>query len=282
MEPKEKIHVTAVILAGGRGNRMNSDIPKQYLTIHDRPVLYYSLKAFSEHPMVEHIVLVTGAGEEEYCRKEIVERYRIDKVSAIVAGGAERFDSVQNGLKAVSDRLSANQNGRKTGSDRLSTAQNSREAVMNGSDVSSDSPVIEETATERTIVMIHDGARPCVTREIIDRAIEGVIRYGACVSSMPVKDTIKIADEEGFADSTPDRSRLWLIQTPQSFDLELIQSAYEAFRRDPEHFATDDAMLVERYTDRRVKLVLGDYRNIKITTPEDMILAEAFLHREDQ
>lgn len=247
MEPKEKIRVTAVILAGGRGNRMNSDIPKQYLMIHDRPVLYYSLKAFSEHPMVEYIVLVTGAGEEEYCRKEIVERYRIDKVSAIVSGGAERFDSVQNGLNAVSD----------------------------GSDS-------EGTENDRRIVMIHDGARPCVTSEIIDRALEGTLRYGACVSAMPVKDTIKVVDEEDFAESTPDRSRLWLIQTPQSFDLELIRRAYEAFRCDPRHFATDDAMLVERYTDRRVKLVRGDYRNIKITTPEDMILAEAFLPREDQ
>ena len=245
MEQKGKTHVTAVILAGGRGKRMNSDIPKQYLMIRDRPVLYYSLKAFSEHPMVEHIVLVTGAGDEEYCRKEIVGRYRVEKVSAIVPGGAERYDSVQNGLKAVSE-------------------------------ISSDG------SAESTIVMIHDGARPCVTREIIDRAIEGATRYGACVSAMPVKDTIKIADEEGFAESTPDRNRLWLIQTPQSFDLELILRAYEAFRRDPEQFATDDAMLVERYTDKHVKLVFGDYRNIKITTPEDLIPAEAFLSREEQ
>ncbi|MBO4389696.1 MAG: 2-C-methyl-D-erythritol 4-phosphate cytidylyltransferase [Lachnospiraceae bacterium] len=244
MEHNTNIRVTAVVLAGGRGNRMKSDIPKQYLEIMDRPVLYYSLAAFAAHPAVDDIVLVTGAGEEDYCRQEIVDRFHIEKVKAVVAGGAERYDSVQNGLLAV-------------------------EGLMKEAEASQ--------GTLRQIVMIHDGARPCVTAEIIDRALSDVIRYGASVVAMPVKDTIKVADPEGFAASTPDRSLLWLIQTPQSFDYDLIRKAYDAFRADSSRGATDDAMLVERYTDRKVKLTPGDYRNIKITTPEDMILAEAFL-----
>ena len=127
-----------------------------------------------------------------------------------------------------------------------------------------------------SMVLIHDGARPMLTRQMIDESIEGARRYGACVMAVPSKDTVKIADGDGFAQSTPDRSRVWLIQTPQSFDYDLIRSAYEA-REEAGWAATDDASVVERYTDVRVKLIMGDYRNIKITTPEDIRLAESFI-----
>lgn len=130
---------------------------------------------------------------------------------------------------------------------------------------------------EDGIVLIHDGARPLVNGEIIARAVDGVREFSACVASMPVKDTIKAADAEGFSASTPDRSTLWQIQTPQAFRFGLIYRAYEkVFAPGTDRSRiTDDAMVVELMTDTKVKFIEGSYSNIKVTTPEDMIIAEA-------
>ena len=130
---------------------------------------------------------------------------------------------------------------------------------------------------EQRIVFIHDGARPLVNGEIIARAVDGAREYSACVASMPVKDTIKAADAEGFSASTPDRSTLWQIQTPQAFRFGLIYRAYEkVFAPGTDRSRiTDDAMVVELMTDTKVKFIEGRYSNIKVTTPEDMIIAEA-------
>lgn len=232
-----KRKTAAVVLAAGQGSRMKSDVHKQYLLLQGRPVLYYSLKAFEES-FVDEIVLVTGAGEISYCRKEIVEKYGLRKVSRIVEGGRERYHSVFCGLQALDDC---------------------------------------------GYVFIHDGARPFITGEILERAYEAVQKENACVVGMPVKDTIKLVDEDRYADSTPRRDRMWLIQTPQVFSFDLVRGAYAAFLEKEEMFleqgmkVTDDAMLVEQFTNTRIKLVEGSYENIKITTPEDMIVAEAFL-----
>lgn len=131
-------------------------------------------------------------------------------------------------------------------------------------------------------VLIHDGARPCVTNEIIEAAINGARTYRACVVGMPVKDTIKIADEEGFAAATPERGRLWQIQTPQAFAYCLIMSAYEKLMESEEaqRKITDDAMVVETMAGERVRLIYGDYGNIKVTTPEDMELVQVLLKRK--
>lgn len=136
-----------------------------------------------------------------------------------------------------------------------------------------------KAAGDCDIVLIHDGARPLIDREMIHNAIDGAAVYGACVLAMPVKETIKSADSEEFAAETPDRSRLWGIQTPQAFDYQLILHAYEALFAHPEcqHGITDDAMVVETMTDRRVKLIRGSYSNIKVTTPEDMVIAQVLL-----
>ncbi len=133
-----------------------------------------------------------------------------------------------------------------------------------------------------THVLIHDGARPLITEKIIRDAMEGAAEYEACVIAVPVKDTIKVADEERFAAETPRRDRLWQIQTPQAFSYSLISAAYEKLmsREEYQQGVTDDAMVVESMTDRKVKLIMGDYTNIKVTTPEDMVLAEAFLRMQ--
>lgn len=231
----EKQKYTAIILAAGSGKRMNSKVHKQYLIIQDRPVLYYSLKAF-EDSAVDEIVLVVGKGEEKFCRKEIVDKYGISKVKAIVEGGKERYHSVFEGLKQTSDA---------------------------------------------DYVLIHDGARPFVNQDIIRRCMQEVQKYQACVVGMPVKDTIKIADEEGYAKQTPDRKNVWMIQTPQTFSYALIYEAYEEMLKTEDAAITDDAMVLERTKGKKSKLIGGSYRNIKITTPEDLLIANVYLQHPE-
>lgn len=231
----EKQKYTAIILAAGSGKRMNSKVHKQYLIIQDRPVLYYSLKAF-EDSAVDEIVLVVGKGEEKFCRKEIVDKYGISKVKAIVEGGKERYHSVFEGLKQTSDA---------------------------------------------DYVLIHDGARPFVNQDIIRRCMQKVQKYQACVVGMPVKDTIKIADEEGYAKQTPDRKNVWMIQTPQTFSYALIYEAYEEMLKTEDTAITDDAMVLERIKGKKSKLIEGSYRNIKITTPEDLLIANVYLQHPE-
>lgn len=225
----------AIVLAAGRGSRMNNDVAKQYLPIKGKPVIWYSLTAFERCPFIDEIVLVTDSEEIGYCQKEIVEKYGFRKVKQVVEGGRERYHSVYQGILAAGDC---------------------------------------------DYIYIHDGARPFLSGEILERARDSVCANHACVVGMPVKDTIKLSDEEDFCVETPDRSRLWQIQTPQVFEGELIRRAYgrlmEALGRGETVPVTDDAMVVEQMTDVKVKLTRGDYRNIKITTPEDLKLAELF------
>lgn len=222
---------TAIVLAAGAGKRMQSAVHKQYLLLAGRPVLYYALKAFEESK-ISDIILVVGAGETAYCQKEIVEKYGLQKVSAVVEGGKERYHSVYEGLKKAE-----------------------------GADY----------------VLIHDGARPFVSQEIIQRSVECVEQYEACVVGMPVKDTIKVVRADGIAEATPERSKLWQIQTPQSFSYPMILDAYEKILAQKDETITDDAMVLERITGHPVKVIEGSYQNIKITTPEDLLVAEAYL-----
>lgn len=225
----------AIVLSAGNGSRMKSDIPKQYLPLIEKPVIYYSLMAFQNSP-VDEIILVSGANDIEYCRKEIVERYGLSKVTKIVAGGKERYDSVYEGL----------------------------------------------CATDAEYVLIHDGARPVLTSHLIDRMIQGVETTGACIAAMPVKDTIKLSDEHKQVSSTPDRKHLWMVQTPQCFARTLLEESYEILKckqKAGENVPdiTDDAMIVEYATGKKITLVEGAYTNLKITTPEDLAVAEIFL-----
>lgn len=132
------------------------------------------------------------------------------------------------------------------------------------------------------IVLIHDGARPLINNEIIERSIEGTIKSDACVVGVPVKDTIKRANKEGYIIDTPNRSELWITQTPQSFKTDLVKMAYKKMKEELEKGnttlnITDDAMVVEEFTTNQVRFVQGDYKNIKVTTPEDINIAELFI-----
>ena len=138
-----------------------------------------------------------------------------------------------------------------------------------------------QRARESDYVLIHDGARPFVTKEIIERTLEGAKIYGASIAGMPAKDTIKIADENGFSGFTPERSKVWMIQTPQTFSYTLIYEAYHKLiaeeKKGQNISVTDDAMVLETMSGKPTKLVEGSYENIKITTPSDLQIAEAFI-----
>jgi 2-C-methyl-D-erythritol 4-phosphate cytidylyltransferase len=125
--------------------------------------------------------------------------------------------------------------------------------------------------------MIHDGARPLVDKALVGRCYEAAKRYGACVAGVPVKDTIKNVDRNGAVVDTPNRASLWQIQTPQSFQYDKIMEAYARMMEQEDTGITDDSMVMERYGDTICHVVEGDYRNIKITTPEDLVVAQAYL-----
>lgn len=133
-----------------------------------------------------------------------------------------------------------------------------------------------KAASDAELVLIHDGARPLVTEKIIEDSIQAAAEYRACAVGMPVKDTIKIADENQYAVRTPERRLVWQIQTPQAFSYSLLKKAYDLLMSDETYQKgiTDDAMVVETMLGVPIKLVEGSYSNIKVTTPEDMDIAE--------
>lgn len=137
---------------------------------------------------------------------------------------------------------------------------------------------LKQVSEDTEIVLIHDGVRPFVTEEILEDSIAVALEMGGCVAGVPAKDTIKVCNAENIAVATPDRSTLWQIQTPQTFRKDLILQAYEAAKADG-FIGTDDASLAE-HSGYPVKVIMGSYRNIKITTKEDMLIGEAFLKEE--
>lgn len=138
---------------------------------------------------------------------------------------------------------------------------------------------LEACSADTEYVFIHDGARPFITEDIIKRTKEGVIVYGACIAGMPSKDTVKIIDENNIVSATPERSRVWSVQTPQVFLYSLIKEAHDTARSVSMQGITDDAMVVEQYKNTPVHIVEGAYENIKITTPEDILVAEKILEK---
>ncbi|MCR5742459.1 MAG: 2-C-methyl-D-erythritol 4-phosphate cytidylyltransferase [Lachnospiraceae bacterium] len=227
---------TAIVLAGGRGSRMNSDIPKQYLKIGDYTLLHYTLTAF-EQSHVDDIVVVCGAGDEEYVKRNIVLPGEITKVSVIVSGGKERYNSVYNGLLAC------------RGTDK---------------------------------VLVHDGARCLVSPWLIDKIIAKLNHVNAVIAAVPVKDTIKCVDASGRVTATPKRSELMAVQTPQGFKYDKLLAANEKMFEliaggadEAELAITDDACIMERFSDEQVYVIAGSDSNIKVTTPEDLEFVRA-------
>ena len=221
----------AIIPAGGAGLRLGSSIAKQYLLLDGVPVLARTIKIFQQAKIINEIILVVPEDDLISVKKQLLDKYDLTKVRAIVAGGRQRQDSVQNGLSAIADRCD--------------------------------------------VVVLHDGVRPLLTEEMISKVVAGAKSCGAASIGVKVKDTVKQTVDSDLVAATLPRNNLWLTQTPQAFTFDVLQKAYAAAVCD-KFYGTDDASLVERIG-VRVKMIAGSYENIKITTPDDLIIAEAFI-----
>ncbi len=223
---------TAIVLAAGKGSRMKAGINKQFLELEDKPVIAHTLEVFNRCDEIQEIIVVTASEELDYFQQNIIEKYKLNKIKKLVAGGAERQESAYLGIKAASEYSE--------------------------------------------ILLIHDGARPFVSHQTILDCIREARLHGAVSAGMPSKDTIKLLDQEGFVEVTPPRNRVWLTQTPQAFQRDILLKAHEAalIRASA---ATDDAMLAE-LLGYKVKMVEASYENIKITTPEDLIIAKQLIN----
>lgn len=233
------MRTVAVILAGGSGKRMGGGRNKVLLDLAGQPVLAWSLEAFSKHPQVTAILVVSRKEDQEAIRELCRGVGRSDglgdkKIKDVIEGGAERHDSVANAVQYLS-AIGLNSDDR---------------------------------------VLIHDGARPLVTSVIIDRCLKSLADYQAVVPGVPVKETVKRV-RDGIVLGTLERDLLQAVQTPQGFRFGALQQAHWQAREDS-YQGTDDVSLAERIG-IQVALFEGDYRNIKVTTPEDLVVAAAYL-----
>jgi len=223
----------ALIVAAGRGRRAATPgaPPKQYARLAGQMVLTRTLALFCAHPRVDHVLTVISEAHRDGYEAAASALPDRAKLLPPVAGGAERQNSVLNGLHALADAAP-------------------------------------------DCVLIHDAARPLTPPDVISRVIDGVATHGASIAAVPVADTLKRSQNELIA-GTLDRTGLWRAQTPQGFSYEAIRSAHEAAARTDETF-TDDASIAE-WAGLCVGLAMGSERNLKITSPEDMALAESLI-----
>lgn len=230
--------VTAVIFAGGVGTRMQSgSTPKQFLTLNDKPILIYTLEKFQNNPNVDAIVLACVESHIEVCR-QLVEKFGITKLkpSSVVVGGATGQESIYHGLKAA--------------------------AALSQSD--------------DDIVLIHDGVRPLIDDDIINRNIDCVVKNRNAITSVECKETVVLVDDCDKIDTVVDRSRARLARAPQSFYLKDILSVHEKAIKDGMTTAIDSATLMRTYG-HDLHVVIGKSENIKITTPDDYYVFKAIL-----
>lgn len=212
------------------------NVKKPYISLIGKPILAHTLLIFQNCSLVNEIVVVVAAGDEQTCIQDIIAPYGIDKANKVVEGGNTRQESVLNGLQVVN--------------------------------------------SDTDMVIVHDCARPFVTDSMIRDVLEAASQWGASTVAIPVKNTIKEADDEAFVVNTVDRRRLWSIQTPQGFKYKSLLQAHFHARKNKIN-VTDDASLIEEMGEHRVKLVMGTSENIKITTPGDIAIAEAILESRE-
>lgn len=225
------MHVNAVIVAAGKGRRMQHDRPKQFLPLAGRPLLLRTLDRFAQVDVIRRVILVTSAADQAECRALLDADGPRPTPTVVVEGGARRQDSVRCGLAAL--------------------------------DAACD------------IVAIHDAARPFVGVETIAHSIRAAAETGAALVATPARDTLKRVGSDAIVSETLSRQDVWLAQTPQTFQVALIREAHQ-LAQEQGVTATDDAGLVERLG-RPVRVVPGDALNFKITTQDDLALAEALL-----
>lgn len=237
----------AVVAAGGLSKRMalKSGESKQYLRLGQYPVIYYALKAFEEAKTIERVAVATRREDINRLR-ELVKRQGFSKVCAIVEGGKERQDSIYNAVEALAREIET----------------------------------LPQRKRQRAVMLIHDGARPFIRPDEIDRIAEQARKFGAAVPATKLKDTVKVIDKtRECVSATLDRSTLMQVQTPQGFRAERIIAAHRKAQQE-KFYATDDAALIEKFfPEQPIKIFEMGYHNLKITTPEDLDLAKAMLKR---
>jgi len=218
-----------IIVAGGKGLRMGSDIPKQFLPIGGKPVLMRTLKRFREYSEKLQIILVLPEAQQDYWR-QLCEQYHFEVKYLLANGGQTRFHSVQNGLALIPDNAQG-------------------------------------------VVGVHDGVRPFPSIEVIRDCYDTAREKKAVIPVIPIVETVRHIEGEGSV--TVPRGDYRLVQTPQTFDIQLLKAA----NRQPYNDGfTDDASVVESYG-YQITLVEGNRENIKITTPYDMLVAEALIDK---
>ena len=222
----------AIIVAGGKGLRMGTDIPKQFLPVAGLPVLMRTMQRFREYSEELHIILVLPKAQQDYW-SELCRKYDFNVLHSIADGGETRFHSVRNGLDLV-------------------------------------------PCDAAGVVGVHDGVRPFPSVSVIAKCYEAARNSEAAIPVVPVVETVRETD--GEASHTVPRDRYRLVQTPQTFTVELLKRAYEQEYTD---MFTDDASVVEALG-HRIALVEGNRENIKITTPFDIIVAEALAKAQDE
>lgn len=241
------MRVAAVVVAAGEGRRMSerwrhspfagvisTPVAKQFLPLAGKPLVCHALDVLQRCEAVEFVALVVGAQDVAFAQAEVVARFALAKVQAVVAGGPSRQESVYRGLQRLA---------------------------------------LEDGGWD--YVVVHDGVRPLISEPLVLAVLEAAQRYGAATVGVPAQDTIKLVDPRGLVAATPDRRRLWAVQTPQAFRFSLLVEAHrQAAERGLE--ATDDCALVEAMGEP-VRVVRGTPSNLKVTTPEDLIMAEALL-----
>lgn len=223
----------AVVLAGGKGSRMGTDIPKQFFEINGKTVLEYSVEAFDSNPSIDEVVIVS---HKDYIDKvkALVSKNNYKKVAHVLEGGKERYDS---SLAAV-----------------------------------------RKYAADDVILILHDAARPLVSKRIIDDVISTMKSAKACGVAIASTDTILVCND-GVLSSVPDRKTMYRAQTPQAFDIEVIRSAYEIGLKDPDFAATDDCGVVLKYRpDIPIRIVDGEDSNLKVTYRDDLRMVELYLN----
>ena len=217
----------AIILAGGKGTRMNLDTPKQYVLINNKPLIVHTIEAFNSVNEIDAIYLTCLKETKEYMLR-LVNEYNLNKVKRIVDGGNTRQESVFNALKAIKD----------------------------------------DKVDENSVVLIHDGARLNVSQRIILDNIKAASEFDACVTAVKATDSLFICNPNFGKLEYLNRDEVYQAQTPQSFKFSLIYNAHlDAFNSGITS-ATDDACLVKN---KAIKVVLGDDKNIKVTTKSDLL-----------
>ena len=216
----------ALIVAGGKGTRIKTRLPKQFLELKGKPILLHTIEAFYRYSEKIEIILVLPEDDFEIW-EGICKKFNFNKPLILQKGGETRFQSVKNGLHKI------------------------------------EGP---------GLVAIHDGVRPLVSEDIIGASFHLAAVHQSAVAAVRLKDSIRMTDQDNTR--AVDRSRFRLIQTPQTFDIALIKQAYE-IKEDSS--LTDDASIAEK-SGHVISLFEGSYENIKITTPEDLIIAEALLN----